>query len=891
MFLLTRSGSSSRGAATRSQTALALSAVLFAGVSDLSAQRAAPEALPRPLNRIVDVSAFTGSEHVLDFEAYVPGTPVASGGGVAFRSAAPHGAMVWQDPATGRDTPGLNALHLVEIDKLGHIGPDEPPTVPPRGMTLIFARPVSRVGFEMRAEGGEHLNVLLRPARGMLDFGRVFFDVESEYGFIGLESARPFKRLVITFTNPERGHFSLDNLRFEIDTADADTDGVPDFADVCPMIYNPLQRDRDGDLRGDLCDAFPDDAQDDADGDGLGANEDNCPTNYNPAQLDSDGDGIGDGCDPFPLLIDSDEDGVPDVDDNCPQTPNPDQLDCDGDGVGDVCDPTLIEPAAMGIILQPGETLTITKEICIVPTPGLLDLMLIMDTTGSMAAEINLLKQSFESFALEILNAALPGVEPGDIRIGLINHEDYPGPYSSCDYSAAYGNSSDTPFNILAPLGTPPGELFAAIQSLSAGGGFDLPESYSRVLWELSQADSGIMFRDDARKVVVHALDAVPHDCNINEGVVPGVSTRGLDPGRDALLFTGDDIDLQDDALPGLIDNDIRVFTIFSGTGDFQYWEAYMNATGGSAVQISSQGVIPPGVDIPQLVLDLIENPIVDEVTFSQRSDCDLIVTFDPPVLQGPFDSSAGLVLQVQETITLPADAVGNGHSCEIDIFADGILLGTQTIDVFLECESIDFDGLANGQEILSGTFAAQGVTVSLPLGDNLDNWGACAFDSASAGPNAGGPDPDLLVNTGNLMILQERREQSVPGIFDVPDDAQFGGRIVFDFDTPSQVLSLDLVDIDAGPPMQEVTIIQVDEFGNQRTSFVPDGWTSDVASNGPPGYLTLDLVTPSLQPGFLANAGMVAEDEGFDRTRLVQLSVDLTSSGAIDNLVFCPTQ
>jgi len=106
---------------------------------------------------------------------------------------------------------------------------------------------------------------------------------------------------------------------------DQDGDGVPDGADDCPTIFNPVrgvdvdhQADGDGDGRGDACDRCPGDAKNvcpmrggdgdrhlgaprvdanDSDGDGIFNAADNCPERANPDQADTDGDGWGDACD------------------------------------------------------------------------------------------------------------------------------------------------------------------------------------------------------------------------------------------------------------------------------------------------------------------------------------------------------------------------------------------------------------------------------------------------------------------------------------------------------------------------------------------------------------------------------------------------------------------
>jgi hypothetical protein len=85
---------------------------------------------------------------------------------------------------------------------------------------------------------------------------------------------------------------------------DSDRDGYVDpgsptagcTIDNCPLKYNLDQADGDTDGIGDVCDACPNDADNDIDGDGYCAGEDNCPLINNPDQTDTNNDGIGDAC-------------------------------------------------------------------------------------------------------------------------------------------------------------------------------------------------------------------------------------------------------------------------------------------------------------------------------------------------------------------------------------------------------------------------------------------------------------------------------------------------------------------------------------------------------------------------------------------------------------------
>ena len=112
----------------------------------------------------------------------------------------------------------------------------------------------------------------------------------------------------------------------DLNSGDADQDGVPDSVDNCPARYNPAQTNTRGrlcsggtnqanpcnsdvdcpggscsvlDLIGDDCDS----ASSDCDGDGLADKVDNCPDVYNRTQTDSDANRAGDACDHLPDLV------------------------------------------------------------------------------------------------------------------------------------------------------------------------------------------------------------------------------------------------------------------------------------------------------------------------------------------------------------------------------------------------------------------------------------------------------------------------------------------------------------------------------------------------------------------------------------------------------------
>ena len=163
----------------------------------------------------------------------------------------------------------------------------------------------------------------------------------------------------------------------------------------------------------------------------------------------------------------------------------------------------------------------------------------------------------------------------------------------------------------------------------------------------------------------------------------------------------------------------------------------------------------------------------------------------------------------------------------------DTISGGSQNIN-----ENIDFNDLAAG-DLVTTQFVDKGFTVTSSDPANP----VMVFDSA----NPTGGDSDLgTSNLGNVLILSEDRDP------DDPDDNAGGGAFVFDFENPANIVNLGLLDIENGATI---------------TLKFADGSSQDV------------------------NVAAVADNgqttEWLNADNVIQMTVAIPGSGAIDNLCF----
>lgn len=121
--------------------------------------------------------------------------------------------------------------------------------------------------------------------------------------------------------------------------------------------------------------------------------------------------------------------------------------------------------------------------------PAKFDLMLVLDTTGSMGDEIAYLKAELRSI-LSAVKAAHPGI---DMRIGLVFYRD----------------QGDAYVTLSSPFTSNLDSAQAMLRKQFAGGGGDYPEAVDAAM---NRAVNDFQWRPDAVKSMLFVADAPPHD-------------------------------------------------------------------------------------------------------------------------------------------------------------------------------------------------------------------------------------------------------------------------------------------------------------------------------------------------------------------------------------------
>ena len=173
-------------------------------------------------------------------------------------------------------------------------------------------------------------------------------------------------------------------------------------------------------------------------------------------------------------------------------------------------------PEAAVVVLAEGEHETLTVEMT--AKYRSVDVVFLMDSTGSMGDEIASLDSAFGAI-VDSVAAVVP-----DAAFGVAEHRDFAIP--------PYGGVEDAPFRLDRALTTDVGTVHDALSHLVAGGGGDYPESQYEALFQVATG-SGFDLDGNRADDVVDVAPFIAKSTDAFGGSVPGkyVATSGTGGG------------------------------------------------------------------------------------------------------------------------------------------------------------------------------------------------------------------------------------------------------------------------------------------------------------------------------------------------------------------------
>ncbi|MEM7248392.1 MAG: vWA domain-containing protein [Acidobacteriota bacterium] len=349
-----------------------------------------------------------------------------------------------------------------------------------------------------------------------------------------------------------------------------------------------------------------------------------------------------------------------------------------------------LTPGTLEFDIGAGECVDENKVGFLTPRLNRADVMFAIDLTNSMQEERDALADNM----VDIIDRLERDID--DLAFGLISYRDYPDSgigRDPCFYNiGGFGNADDWPYRLDQPVTVNRADILAAVTGLpDVGGGGDRPEAAARVLHELAN-DPAIAWRNGSRRIAVHFGDTIPHDCNVLECLGDTAIALGVDPGRDEMPESGDEIFVMD-AIQDLLDNFTSIVHLHSGDDresgveHFAMWECWTARTGGRVELLNDDGTVPSGIDLVTLIGDVIAE---------QATSCSSVSLRTSPgyedwlVDDGGTLTSVTLPASVEFDIRIcaPEDAPEGLHEFEIDLLCAGGFVASQTVRVnVLPCE------------------------------------------------------------------------------------------------------------------------------------------------------------------------------------------------------------
>src|ERR671934_407052 len=196
-----------------------------------------------------------------------------------------------------------------------------------------------------------------------------------------------------------------------------------------------------------------------------------------------------------------------------------------------------ITPASTTLNLSVGSSTTLHQTLHLDALPPKADVLLAIDSTGSMGTAISEARSDANSI-VSAIQAQIPNA-----RFAVANFKDYP--------FSPFGGSTDYPWQLNQDLTTNgpsanpacPGltEIQCALNGFSASGGSDNPEAYNRAFYE-AYHDPALHWAAGSPRFMIVLGDSLPHDSTQNADFPSCPNTTPTDPGPDGIQGNADDL-------------------------------------------------------------------------------------------------------------------------------------------------------------------------------------------------------------------------------------------------------------------------------------------------------------------------------------------------------------
>ena len=329
---------------------------------------------------------------------------------------------------------------------------------------------------------------------------------------------------------------------------------------------------------------------------------------------------------------------------------------------------SIVEPSVITDTLNAGETEHDTITVTLPTTPPKGDVVFVFDASGSMGGQLADMKAK----AGDIMSDVRMSVP--DTNFGVGSFVDYPHYYDNAlndGYGGTYGSGTDYDWRVDQGLTSDMTDVQTGFNSIDVLNGEDWPQNYARALYESKES---FAWRSDAKKIVVIFGDAWPHSYP-NGGSI-GLPTDGGDPGRDEIMNTPDDLDYVTVVQSLAGSNIIIVAVDCSGSAgaaktSFQYMADH---TGGSRFDYNSGSI---AADIVAKINAATSAPI-NELTVKVREPAYASwVTSTPASYSNvPWGETRSFAID----ITPPVGTLTGSYTIHLDVYGDGVLLGTTTV-------------------------------------------------------------------------------------------------------------------------------------------------------------------------------------------------------------------